>query len=790
MLLSRSVPLTRLALLGVAAGLIFYALGLPSLWLDEAASPLNARYPLHYIVTLSRTLEEHPPLFYLLLKVFLRLGHDDFTVRLLPALCGLGCVGLTAAVGTRLFSATAGTAAAAFWLAMPQNLLLSRMARPYSLWLLFFLCALYCLAGWLRRGRPRDIAGMLVAVALMTASHYLAFPLMAALGLCLLVVPPENRPAPAARLAAAGTFGLGCAAIAAAAYFGLIVQSHTPQRIADANETVADAAQALWAALGGVLYSFDVWPARLALGAAALTAFVVLARRDRRNFLVLALLTAVPPLVLLALGRGTGLYARHLSSLGVPLALALAGGAAASPRLAPCLPALGLAALALAALLPLAVHPDEFYAVSSYQVPVIGNNYKLAAAGIAALDRPGTILSFGDDFYGNAVSWYLDQRTPALHLAHPRLTPEDREARLLFAVGEHWGYLTPNAAAFTARFGPGTARHDIETTTVLELAVPRDPVRRVTALPARYGLPMAYDRVFAEITALSELRFHQNARGPGLIPDRNDAEADARLTFANHAPPQPQEIRINVLFDNLGQDNQLLARVRFDDEPPRTFPLSTGYDATHQRQIALAREAPYARMDVDVILRCAPRTPTLAGGSQHTLRLTGLEAFFCPADQAGPCLDAAERHLTASVLDNYLEERFAAPGETDEAALLAVRQNIAAVVDHHEASWTALSPADPSRPGILRLPVTARRDRLLLFPRVGRDGMVRVYGSRPDGARELLFALQNTGEKWTPVSARYELVVPPWLRDRETELEIELTGRRAQLWTLGDAALF
>ena len=95
-----------------------------------------------------------------------------------------------------------------------------------------------------------------------------------------------------------------------------------------------------------------------------------------------------------------------------------------------------------------------------------------------------------------------------------------------------------------------------------------------------------------------------------------------------------------------------------------------------------------------------------------------------------------------------------------------------------------------TRPGILRLPVTARRDRLLLFPRVGRDGMVRVYGSRPDGARELLFALQNTGENWTPVSARYELVVPPWLRDRETDLEIELTGRWAQLWTLGDAALF
>lgn len=790
MLLPRSVPPMRLALLGLAAGLIFYALGRPSLWLDEAASPLNARYPLDYIVTLSRTLEEHPPLFYILLKGFLRLGHDDFTVRLLPALCGLGCVGLLAGVGTRLFSPAAGTAAAAIWLAMPQNLLLSRMARPYSLWLLLFLCALYCLAGWLRRGRPRDIAGMLVAAALMTACHYLSFPVLAAMGLCLLTVAPENRPGWSGRLTAAGLFGAGCAVIAAAAYFGLIAQSHTPQLIADANETVADAAMALGAAFGGVLYSFDVWPARLAVGAAVLAAFAVLARRDRRNFLVLALLTAVPPLALLALGRGTGLYARHLSSLGIPLALALAGGAAAWPRLAPRLPAVTLAALALAVLLPLAVHHDKFYAVTSYQVPVIGNNYKLAAAGLAALDRPGTILSFGDDFYGNVLSWYLDQPVPPLALANPRLTPEDREARLLFAAGAHWGYLAPNAAAFLARFGPGVARHDIETSTVLELAVPRDPVRRIDALPARYGLPMAYSRIFAEISAISGLRFHQNARGPALIPARNDIDATARLTFANDAPPQPQEIRINVLFDNLGLDNQLQALVRFDDEPSLIFPLSTGYDATRQRQIALKREAPYAKMDVAVILRCASRTPTLAGSNLQTLRLTGVETFFCPANAAGPCLDAAERHLTASVLDNYLEERFAVPGETGQAALLAARENIAAVADHQEASWTALSPADPARPGVLRLPVTARRDRLLLFPRVGRDGMVRVYGSRPDGVRELLFALQNTGERWTPVSARYELVVPPWLRDRETDLEIELTGRRAQLWTLGDAALF
>ena len=61
---------------------------------------------------------------------------------------------------------------------------------------------------------------------------------------------------------------------------------------------------------------------------------------------------------------------------------------------------------------------------------------------------------------------------------------------------------------------------------------------------------------------------------------------------------------------------------------------------------------------------------------------------------------------------------------------------------------------------------------------------------RPDGTRTLLFALQNVTDRWTPVSAHYELVVPDWLQNREAAVEIELSGRWSQLWTLGDAVFF
>ena len=89
-----------------------------------------------------------------------------------------------------------------------------------------------------------------------------------------------------------------------------------------------------------------------------------------------------------------------------------------------------------------------------------------------------------------------------------------------------------------------------------------------------------------------------------------------------------------------------------------------------------------------------------------------------------------------------------------------------------------------------RRSLTTARPRLLFCPRLGPGGSVRVYGRRPDGGRELLFAMHNAGEKWTPISARYELTTPKWLRGRPTEVEIELQGRWSQLWTLGDATFF
>ncbi len=788
LLLSRRLCLAYFFLLLAVAGIVFfYRLATPSLWLDEAAAPLNAALPVKALLELSRTLEEHPPFYYLLLKPFLASGHDEWFIRLPSALAGLGCVAMTVAIGRGMFGWPAGLLAASLWLAMPQNVWLSRMARPYAVWQLFFLGSLFFLERFVRRGRLADVAGLLAANILMTAMHYLSFPVLAAQWLCLAVARPAGG-----RKAAwlgAGIHAAGVSAIAFAAWFWLVRHSQVPAELAGNGDTLIAAAKALFAAIGGVAYYFDGALLRVAGLAVVLASMAILARTDRSAWLQLALLITVPLVVLLALGKATGLYSRHVSFLAVPACLAVAGAAVSIPCLASRLPLILAGVLALALMDPLLVHRQKYYDVKSYQVPVIGNNYKLVAEALGKDFRPGTVVSYANPFFGNAVSWYLVRGARPNPVANQHLGPTDATVRLVCAVGTHLGSMASDLRDVRARYGPGVAVSTVDNASLFAVEVPRDPLRRVTALPALVSLPMDYRGFFATITAMDGLRFDQNARGSAVIATRNNADATATVRYLNETAG-PQDILLNIFYDNTGQDNRLSAQVAFDDEAPVEYPLSTGYDAVHQRQLRLPRERPYKTLDVTFVLRCADLTPTLSGGNLETLRLRGLDAFFCPAGDAA-CAGRAEQHLAHSLLDNYLEERFASG---DSAVRQQVdddrRTGLAEEAEPTQEDWSRLRTLSSSSPGHLRLSLRTDQDRLFFFPRVGRDSAVRVWAEGPDGNRQLLFGLYNDTPRWTPVSARYEMVAPPWMRGRETAVDIELTGAWAQLWRLGEAVFF
>jgi 4-amino-4-deoxy-L-arabinose transferase-like glycosyltransferase len=96
----------------LAAATRFYRLDYQSLWSDEGNSVVLARAGFGEIA--ARTaFDIHPPFYYWLLKIWVSLlGESEFAVRSLSAVLGLLLVVVIYALGSRLFNARVGLAAA------------------------------------------------------------------------------------------------------------------------------------------------------------------------------------------------------------------------------------------------------------------------------------------------------------------------------------------------------------------------------------------------------------------------------------------------------------------------------------------------------------------------------------------------------------------------------------------------------------------------------------------------------------------------------------------------------
>jgi mannosyltransferase len=121
----------------------------------------------------------HPPLDYLIDRLFEALGPGD-AVRKLPSIVwGLGTIAAFAAFLSRRVGETAGLASAALLALAPFHVRFSQELRPYSLGLLFVCLSLYALDRFLERPRADRLALLYLAClgacyALYTAAFVLA----------------------------------------------------------------------------------------------------------------------------------------------------------------------------------------------------------------------------------------------------------------------------------------------------------------------------------------------------------------------------------------------------------------------------------------------------------------------------------------------------------------------------------------------------------------------------------------------------------------------------------------
>ncbi len=168
-----------LLILLLAAGLRFFRLDAQSFWNDEGNSARLAERSISLILE-GAAGDIHPPLYYLALHFWRGLlGPSELALRAFSALGGLGLVGLTYALGSRLFGPAVGLAASFLAAINPFQVYYSQEARAY-IWvaLLGAAAAFAALQLWEAPGKGNwrwpAVYGLIVTAGLYT--HYL-FPL-------------------------------------------------------------------------------------------------------------------------------------------------------------------------------------------------------------------------------------------------------------------------------------------------------------------------------------------------------------------------------------------------------------------------------------------------------------------------------------------------------------------------------------------------------------------------------------------------------------------------------------
>ncbi len=157
-----------------AAGLRLWGLGVKSLWFDESYSVFIAEQPLLEIPRLLRLYDTHPPLYYMLLNLWIGVfGKSEVALRLPSVLVSLGVVALTFVLGRRLAGDRVGLLAAVLIALSPFQVTASQEARMYPFLTLFGLGASYALWLAVEEGQRRHwIAYVLLMLAALYTHHF------------------------------------------------------------------------------------------------------------------------------------------------------------------------------------------------------------------------------------------------------------------------------------------------------------------------------------------------------------------------------------------------------------------------------------------------------------------------------------------------------------------------------------------------------------------------------------------------------------------------------------------
>jgi mannosyltransferase len=165
-----SLDLYQKALLGLVAGGAFLRLFLianKSIWLDEAFSIAISQRSLFDVLRMVVRTDTHPPLYYLLLKIWLLFGSSETQARSLSAIFSIAAIPLMYMVAASLFEdRRAGLLGAAILAFSPFQIWYAQEVRMYAMLTFFVLASAYFFIRALQTGALAFWAGYILTTSL------------------------------------------------------------------------------------------------------------------------------------------------------------------------------------------------------------------------------------------------------------------------------------------------------------------------------------------------------------------------------------------------------------------------------------------------------------------------------------------------------------------------------------------------------------------------------------------------------------------------------------------------
>src|SRR5512136_2642334 len=158
--LEEFAPWLVLTITVIGGGLRVLFLAKNGLWLDETFSVWLANHSVADMLQWIARIDQHPPLYYLLLHYWIaHNGDTPYYVRLLSALFGAGTIPIIYLIGKRLSGVVVGLAAAVFLALSLFNIYFAQETRMYTLLTFNAAVAIYALVRLLTDSRASTPIG-------------------------------------------------------------------------------------------------------------------------------------------------------------------------------------------------------------------------------------------------------------------------------------------------------------------------------------------------------------------------------------------------------------------------------------------------------------------------------------------------------------------------------------------------------------------------------------------------------------------------------------------------------